>query len=410
MGVNAVALESYTTDTSYSRTAEKKQGDPFKTLIDVAAKKQSTEIKDTEADNATKSNGNTKKDKKVKDDVKETEKEVNGDNEKGEVFENEKNSYLNQAYLSRNAVDVVNMEIEPVQDVVSTAATEVTEVVPKTTVPVLTEMGQDTAVQATASGAGEAVVNKTSAIKNGEVHVDAKSDVLQDGKTVFKLADEQSKGVNDATKTDVHEANLRAVTKAEGENDATVQKAVPQVSIKENEDDIKKDISEATTGAQIATTQEKDVVVIKVADPVTSATGTELAEKLGNEIVVKIDKGADEFQAVLNPKGLGEIAVKLSAESGKVVVSMVCSNEATKTLLENNVSSLVKIVEGNMGQETVVNIYNDKQNTQENFDGQGNRGQYQGNSQQNKSDRDEEDSDFIQKLRLGIIGAEMEGV
>ncbi|MGE4213249.1 MAG: flagellar hook-length control protein FliK [Anaerotignaceae bacterium] len=414
MGINAVASESYTAD-NISKSTAKKQSDAFKSLIDMAAKKQSFEKAETNTDNETDSKTDSMTDKKADTEVKTQTNDEDEGNKKDDAFESEKTSFIEQAYLARNAVDVVNIDIEPVQEVVLTAAAEATELIQKASEVVLTDVGQEMVVQSAPEVVAEEVLDKTNTTKTPTTFTDTKIDVVQDEKPTFKLADTIPKvGVpeNKVSETEVNVVHSQAQAQngTQTQEDALTQKVVSELVVEGENSSTKKDHLEINTEAQIIATQEKDVIVIKVADPVTPSTGEELAEKLGNEIIVKLDSGANEFQAVLNPKGLGEIAVKLSVESGKVVVSMTCSNEATKALLENNVSSLVKIVEGNMGQETVVNVYNEKDSSQENFDGQGNKGQYQGNSQHNQDNNDETETDFIQKLRLGILGMETEEV
>ena len=412
MGINAIVLENYA-DHNTSRTSAKKQSDAFKSLIDMAAKKQSSENCEEKSNCGAGSKTDTKVDKKADAEAKRQDNEDHDVNKKDKGFENEKNSFIQQAFLARNFVDVVNIEIEPVQDVVLTGAVENGQIIPQIVEVNVAEVGQENVAQNVVDVAGQEVFNKANIIKTGADNPETKTDAGKDEKPTFKLADILPKEVvsdKKISQADMNAGNSQGQVESQGktQEDATTQKGVTELKVEGENIYAKKENNEINSEAQITTAQDKDVIVIKVADPVNPSTGKELAENLGNEIVVKLDSGAKEFNAVLNPKGLGEIAVKLTVESGKVLVHMTCSNETTKALLENNVSSLVKIVEGNMGQEAVVNVYNEKDSSQENFDGQGNKGQYQGGSQNNQGDNDEPETDFMQKLRLGIM--EMEGV
>lgn len=409
MGINAIASEKYTAD-NISKSAVKKQSNDFKALMDMAVKKQRFEKAEEKSNCEADSKTDAKTDRKAGNEVKPQKKEEDEANKKDEVFENEKNGLFEQAFLARNVVDVVNIEIEPVQEAVLTAAVENGVIIPQIGEVPSTDAGQETELQ---NVAGEEVLGTANIIKAPEDNTKTTTDVVKDEKATFKLADTMHKEVipekkNSETDMNLDDSKAQVQNQEKTQDDVPNQKAVGELKVEGENIYAKKDNLEINSEAQIVASPDKDVIVIKVADPVTPSTGKELAEKLGDEIVVKLDSGANEFQAVLNPKGLGEIAVKLSVESGKIVVSMTCSNETTKALLENNVSSLVKIVEGNMGQETVVNVYNEKDSGQENFDGHGNKGQYQGNSQHNQGDNDETETDFIQKLRLGIL--EMEEV
>ncbi|MDD3569665.1 MAG: flagellar hook-length control protein FliK [Lachnospiraceae bacterium] len=417
MGINAVASEKYTAD-NVAKNAAKKQNDAFKSLIDMAAKKQNFDEAGTKVPSQTDSKAGNRNDAKVDknaDNEVAQLKEEDKDTKKDDLFENEKNIFIGQAFLARNAVDVVNIEIEPVQEVVLTAASEIGEIAPQQVETTPTVLGQEVMSQKSPEEVGQVVIENPNTVKESVEKTEPKSDVAQGEKPTFKLADESPKAilpeknaVEAEGEVDNSHTQVKNQAQTQAKEDAPEGKVTGKLMVEDEKVYAKKDNLEVNSEPQITNSQAKDVVVIKVADPVSSSTAKELTQKLGNEIIVKLDSGANQFHAVLNPKGLGEIAVKLSVEGGKVLVSMACSNEATKTLLQNNVSSLVKIVEGGMGQETVVNIYNEKNSGQENFDGQGNRGQYQGNSQNNQGNSDEKETDFIQKLRLGIM--EMEGM
>jgi|GEM_PF-1552606 Flagellar hook-length control protein len=418
MGINAVSSESNLADSKYTEAMKKNKNDIFKSLIDIAAKNQSDENIERKVDNKTdnktepKADAQSKSETTEKTDVKaktQTTDKDDGD-KKDEAFENEKTNYMEQAYLARNAVDMVVVEIEPVQAVVSTAAVDVAEVTPQAEKAVLNPIGQATSVEKGAEVLVEEVLDNTKSLKT-PTKIGVTIGVPEDVKETFKLEDSKPNIVVSEEKVNETQVNIgNPQNKTQTKDYALTQEATSQVSVESEKSDVKKNNLEINAEAQISVPQEKDVIVIKVGDAVTPSTGKDLAEKLGNQIVVKLDSGKNEFNAVLNPEGMGEIHVKLSMDSGKVLVSMTCSNESTKTLLENNMSSLVKIVEGRMGQQTIVNVYNEKSSGQENFDGQGNKGQYQGDTHHNQRDNDQTETDFIQKLRLGIQGMESEEV
>jgi flagellar hook-length control protein FliK len=164
--------------------------------------------------------------------------------------------------------------------------------------------------------------------------------------------------------------------------------------------------------------QNEGFVTIKVAEPVTKNSWKSVAEQIGKAIVKSADGNVEKVNITLNPKNLGKINVEFSVENNKVSVSLYCSDNRTKELLSDNMSSLSRIVQSNLGNDTVVNIYGEnnsvhsqgQEKSGENYDGSGNNGHYQGNSQQNERHREKTDSDFIQKLRLGILDTEIEEV
>ncbi|MCI1930553.1 MAG: flagellar hook-length control protein FliK [Clostridia bacterium] len=154
--------------------------------------------------------------------------------------------------------------------------------------------------------------------------------------------------------------------------------------------------------------QNEGFITIKVGEPVTTNTWKSVSQEIGKAIVESVKNGKiEKLNITLNPKELGKINVEFSVDDKKVLVTLICSDNNTKTLLSDNMSALSKIVQSNLGHETVVNVYSEQssgqEKTSENFDGGGNNGHYRDDSQQNGKRRKESDSDFIQKLRLGIL-------
>ncbi|WP_352400328.1 flagellar hook-length control protein FliK [Anaerotignum sp.] len=154
---------------------------------------------------------------------------------------------------------------------------------------------------------------------------------------------------------------------------------------------------------------DDNFVIIKVGEPSLDSSWKQVAEEIGNMIVEKVNDVVQKVNITLNPKNLGEIDVEFFINKGKISVSLNCSNEGTKTLLASNLDSLSKIVQSSLMQDVNVNLNHDKTNGQntnsENFDGRGNNGHYQGDSQQRKKDQEQPNLDFVQKLRLGIEDA-----
>lgn len=153
-----------------------------------------------------------------------------------------------------------------------------------------------------------------------------------------------------------------------------------------------------------------DVITIKVGEPSLNSSWKQVAEEIGNMIVEKVNHEVQKVSITLNPKDLGEIDVEFFIDKGKISVSLICSNEGTKSLLATNMDSLTKIVQSSLMQDVNVNLNHDKADSQytnsENFDGRGSNGHYQGDSQNKKKDQEQPNLDFLQRLRLGIEGIE----
>lgn len=149
-----------------------------------------------------------------------------------------------------------------------------------------------------------------------------------------------------------------------------------------------------------------EVITIKVGETSLNSSWEQAAKEIGEMIVQKINDDVQKVNVTLNPEGLGEIDVEFLMDKGKIAISLICNNEATKTLLASNLDSLSKVVQAGLMQEVNVNITFEKADGEnannENFDGSGNNAQYQQDSQDNKENQDAADADFLQKLRLGI--------
>ncbi len=155
-----------------------------------------------------------------------------------------------------------------------------------------------------------------------------------------------------------------------------------------------------------------NVIMIKVGDPSLESSWKQVAEEIGNMVVEKINNEVQKVNIKLTPKELGEIDVEFLINKGKISVTLNCSDEATKALLATNLDSLSKVVQTSLMQDVNVNLnyYNktDGQNTgSENFDGSGNHGQYQGDSNEKRREQDQPNLDFAQRLRLGIDNIEV---
>ena len=154
-----------------------------------------------------------------------------------------------------------------------------------------------------------------------------------------------------------------------------------------------------------------NVITIKVGEPSLISSWKQVSDEIGNMIVEKINNEVQKINIKLTPKELGEIDVEFLIDHGKISVSLQCSNEGTKALLATNLDSLSKVVQSSLMQDVNVNLNNyDKAQEQsagsENFDGSGNNGQYQEDSNHKRKEQEQPNLDFAQKLRLGIESVE----
>lgn len=149
-----------------------------------------------------------------------------------------------------------------------------------------------------------------------------------------------------------------------------------------------------------------EVVTVKAEQP------EDLSQKLMDQIMKKAALRQKEFEVQLEPHNLGKISIKISYSENQTTVSVLCTEAKTLSLLSEHAKEMGAILETNLG--TPTNIFVEKQDSnyldqQKSDDGQkGWSGQEQNHSGRNR-DGESNPSDFIQKLRLGIVsGFEME--
>lgn len=170
--------------------------------------------------------------------------------------------------------------------------------------------------------------------------------------------------------------------------------------------------SEAKALGSFVFNAKEDLVNIKVAEPYAEKSWEAAAEDIGEAVVQSVKNNKiEKLNISLNPKELGEIKVEFVMDNDKISVSLICSNEKTKSLLTENTDTLSRIIQSNLRQDTDVSVsYSEKSNqhesNSENYDGRGNNSHYKDDSQQNNRHEKDSDHDFLQKLRLGILDFE----
>ncbi len=133
----------------------------------------------------------------------------------------------------------------------------------------------------------------------------------------------------------------------------------------------------------------------------------ELPDKVTEQLLSKMEEGVQEFEIHIEPENLGKIAVKVLYEDGQATVSIFCTEKKALDLLGNNVRDIGNIIERNLGGETKIfvekqeNDYLD-QNRDENQ--QGKQEEQKQQKEQNKKEDAEDAEQFLQKLRLGLMG------
>lgn len=133
----------------------------------------------------------------------------------------------------------------------------------------------------------------------------------------------------------------------------------------------------------------------------------ELPEKVTDTLLAKLVEGVKEFEIHIEPVNLGKIAVKVLYEGNQATISIVCSEKRAMDALSQNAREIGSIIDRNLGGETTIIV--EKQETDylnqtrdENEQAGQNAKQQKEEKGQNKDSEDAEQ--FLQKLRLGLVG------
>ncbi|WP_349674473.1 flagellar hook-length control protein FliK [Lacrimispora sp.] len=134
----------------------------------------------------------------------------------------------------------------------------------------------------------------------------------------------------------------------------------------------------------------------------------ELNAKLSEKIISQIETGKKSLEVQLEPHNLGKILIKVAYEKDQVSVSVVCTESKTLKMLSQSAGELGTILENNL--ERPIHVIVDKQQP----DYLNNNQEHQGNGREQQEQRQNHSEDlgddFIQKLRLGISGADSDEI
>ena len=175
--------------------------------------------------------------------------------------------------------------------------------------------------------------------------------------------------------------------KAETENDVDAALVNPEtVGLKETSQSVFSDVG------------------IKVSDGATLEQA--VVEQTTDTIVAKISEGVQEFEMVLNPEELGKVMIKLVFSDGKAQIQMKCTEQHAQKALMENADVIRQIIESDTGMETTVRFSQpeDKFDSYEDQRQQEREQEQKQKSGQEESSEDVDAMNFVQQLRLGLMG------
>lgn len=207
-------------------------------------------------------------------------------------------------------------------------------------------------------------------------------------------AQEQKKGVNN----NVH--NLEKQVSPAGADQNAVQGRVNQIQ----EDTLSQAVaSQSRPEAGFYTGIQQDQPTARTG----RSTLTSDIQNLSETMLKQMTQGKTDFEILLEPANLGKLIIKVTYESGKAAVSILCTNDKTLEMLSQNAKNMGAIMEQRMGTETTVVIeprHTNPDYLQQQAD-QGSHSGYERDDQQQNQSREKENEyiGFAEQLRLGLM-------
>ena len=134
----------------------------------------------------------------------------------------------------------------------------------------------------------------------------------------------------------------------------------------------------------------------------------QLPEQVTKQLEHQILAESKEMELQLEPANLGKIAMKISYESGKASISLICSNSNTLKVLSQQAEHMGALIEKHLGNPTEVYVekQNDDQWSQQNGEKRDNQNSQQQREEQErryyKKLKETNSQDFLQQLRIGL--------
>lgn len=149
-------------------------------------------------------------------------------------------------------------------------------------------------------------------------------------------------------------------------------------------------------------------VPVKVGEAPTAEKPSEPVEvQVGKQLETALAKGETKVEIQLTPDSLGKIRVEVTLrEDGGLLVQLHAENSRTQGILEKNLAGLESLLGRSSQQEVQVEVPRHQESQQQNLFDQQQKEQQQQQQQQQRREHPQNSEDFLQQLRLGLIGPE----
>lgn len=176
----------------------------------------------------------------------------------------------------------------------------------------------------------------------------------------------------------------------------------------EKAEDGEPEVEDASAAAEAPVFSHMQTVPVKVAEtgePV-EAEADNAAEQIARHIEQALSQGESHVEITLTPENLGQLTVEITrAGDGTLSIMLTTVTEKAANLIDRHAANLQQIL-ADGSQNVHVEIETRTQETQAqqflNPDGQNNHQHHQ--QQRQKKEEDHNDGDFLQQLRLGLVG------
>lgn len=169
-----------------------------------------------------------------------------------------------------------------------------------------------------------------------------------------------------------------------------------------NDDQAEQSAAAPVAQAPVRTIQEdipQEVTTVHVAQP------EELPDKLTDQILGKMQEGADSFEIQIEPENLGKISVRIQYQDGQATVSIFCTEKRALEVLGDRAREIGVIIDRNLGGETKIIVEKQEPDYLNRNNDENRQGRQDGQERQKESNKRQEAEDpeqFLQKLRLGL--------
>lgn len=161
------------------------------------------------------------------------------------------------------------------------------------------------------------------------------------------------------------------------------------------------------TGEEVQVFEHVEAAPIKVSETAETPQTTQ-TENVENQILEKVTQavsnGETKVELQLNPEHLGKVTIEITQkQDGTLHIAVHAENSQTRGLLERDAVGLQSLLGRNGQQEVHVEVYQSQEHERGNFYDE-HQHQQQQQEQKQQQRRRGEPVDFLNQLRLGLVG------